>query len=46
MTDEPLRSARLRRYRDDKPAALADTMDTVRAIYLRQTGLPPPERKE
>jgi DNA ligase-1 len=28
-----LRFARLRRYRDDKPAALADTLDTVERIH-------------
>ena len=31
-----LRFARIRRYRDDKTAADADTMDTVRAIYAGQ----------
>jgi hypothetical protein len=28
-----LRFARVVRYRDDKPAAEADTIDTVRALY-------------
>jgi DNA ligase-1 len=28
-----LRFARVRRYRDDKPATEADTLDTVRAIF-------------
>jgi DNA ligase 1 len=28
-----LRFARVVRYRDDKPAAEADTIDTVRAFY-------------
>ena len=28
-----LRFARVLRYRDDKPAAEADTIDTVRAIH-------------
>jgi len=31
-----LRFARIKRYRDDKTAADADTMDTVRAIYAGQ----------
>jgi DNA ligase-1 len=31
-----LRFARIRRYRDDKTEADADTMDTVRAIYAGQ----------
>ncbi len=30
-----LRFARVKRYRDDKPAAEADTIDTVRAIFAR-----------
>jgi len=33
-----LRLARVKRYRDDKRAAEADTMDTVRRIYAAQTG--------
>jgi DNA ligase 1 len=32
-----LRLARVKRYRDDKRAAEADTMDTVRKIYAAQT---------
>jgi len=32
-----LRLARVKRYRDDKRAAEADTMDTVRRIYAAQT---------
>ena len=31
-----LRFARVKRYRDDKPAAEADTVETVRAIWLGQ----------
>lgn len=34
-----LRFARLRRYRPDKSAAEADTIDTVRALFARQRGL-------
>jgi DNA ligase-1 len=30
-----LRFARVKRYRDDKPAAEADTIDTVCAIHAR-----------
>ena len=33
-----LRFARVRRYRDDKTAAEADTIETVRAIHRRATG--------
>jgi DNA ligase 1 len=33
-----LRLARVKRYRDDKPAAEADNMDTVRRIYAAQAG--------
>ena len=33
-----LRLARVKRYRDDKPAAEADTMETVRRIYAAQSG--------
>lgn len=33
-----LRFARVLRYRDDKPAAEADTIDTVRAIHAQQGG--------
>ena len=38
-----LRFARVKRYRTDKRAADADTLDTVRAIYRETTGLEPPE---
>jgi DNA ligase-1 len=40
-----LRLARVKRYRDDKPATEADTFATVRAIYQKATGLPPPPRR-
>jgi DNA ligase-1 len=33
-----LRFARVLRYRDDKPATEADTIDTVRAFYATQNG--------
>ena len=33
-----LRLARVKRYRDDKPAAEADTMEAVRRIYAAQSG--------
>jgi DNA ligase-1 len=33
-----LRFARIKRYRQDKPATESDTIDTVRAIYARQRG--------
>jgi DNA ligase-1 len=33
-----LRFARVVRYRDDKTAAEADTIDTVRAIHARSRG--------
>jgi DNA ligase-1 len=32
-----LRLARVKRYRDDKPAAEADTMDSVRRVYAAQS---------
>lgn len=35
-----LRFARVKRYREDKTAADADTLDTVRAIFRRQFGEP------
>ncbi|MEM9058366.1 MAG: ATP-dependent DNA ligase, partial [Pseudomonadota bacterium] len=35
-----LRFARVKRYRDDKSAAEADTLDTVRAIFAG-SGVPP-----
>lgn len=35
-----LRLARVKRYRDDKRADEADTMDAVRKIYLAQAGAP------
>jgi DNA ligase-1 len=37
-----LRFARVKGYRPDKTAAEADTMETLREIYRRQTGLEPP----
>lgn len=37
-----LRFARVKRYRRDKPAAEADTIQTVRELYMRQTGLEAP----
>lgn len=37
-----LRFARVKRYRDDKTAAEADTIETVRGIYAAATGLEPP----
>ncbi|HEU5039600.1 MAG TPA: ATP-dependent DNA ligase [Gemmatimonadales bacterium] len=37
-----LRFARVKGYRPDKGPADADTMDTLREIYRRQTGLEPP----
>lgn len=37
-----LRFARVKRYRDDKTAAEADTIDTVRKLYTQQTGEPAP----
>jgi DNA ligase-1 len=37
-----LRFARIKGYRPDKSPADADTMDTLREIYRRQTGLEPP----
>jgi DNA ligase-1 len=37
-----LRFARVKGYRPDKAAAEADTMETLREIYRRQTGLEPP----
>jgi len=37
-----LRFARVKRYRRDKPAAEADTIQTVRDLYTRQTGLDAP----
>jgi DNA ligase-1 len=39
-----LRFARVKRYRDDKPAAEADTFATIQSIYERTTGQPPPVR--
>jgi DNA ligase-1 len=35
-----LRFARVKRYRDDKGTADADTIDTVRAIFDGQSGEP------
>jgi len=40
-----LRFARVKRYRDDKPASEADTLSAVQAIYRQQTGLEPPPRR-
>lgn len=37
-----LRFARVKRYRDDKPAAEADTIEAVQALFARQTGLTAP----
>ncbi len=37
-----LRFARVKRYRDDKTAKEADTIETVRRIYVEATGLEPP----
>jgi DNA ligase-1 len=34
-----LRLARVKRYRDDKSADTADTMETVRRIYAAQAGI-------
>ncbi|MGE3959333.1 MAG: ATP-dependent DNA ligase [Vicinamibacterales bacterium] len=39
-----LRFARVKRYRDDKPADQADTFEAVRRLYARDTGLEPPPR--
>ena len=39
-----LRFARVKRYRDDKPAAQADTLNTVRRLYTHATGLEAPVR--
>jgi DNA ligase 1 len=39
-----LRFARVKRYRDDKTAAEADTFASIQAIYQRATGQPPPVR--
>jgi DNA ligase-1 len=39
-----LRFARVKRYRDDKTAADADTFAAIRAIYERTTGHAPPLR--
>jgi DNA ligase-1 len=35
-----LRLARVKRYRNDKQAAEADTMDAVRRVYAAQAGAP------
>jgi DNA ligase-1 len=40
-----LRFARVKRYRDDKTAADADTFATIQAIYQRATGHAPPLRR-
>ena len=39
-----LRFARVKRYRDDKTAAEADTFATIQTIYQQTTGEPPPMR--
>ena len=39
-----LRFARVKRYREDKTAAGADTFATIQAIYRQMTGLEPPVR--
>ena len=39
-----LRFARVKRYREDKTAAEADTFATIQAIYRQMTGLEPPVR--
>jgi DNA ligase-1 len=39
-----LRFARVKRYRPDKPAAEADTFQTIQTIYSRTTGLEAPSR--
>jgi DNA ligase-1 len=39
-----LRFARVKRYRQDKTAADADTLETVRDIYRRSSGREPPHR--
>jgi DNA ligase-1 len=41
-----LRLARVKRYRDDKPASEADTFATVRSLYRRATGLDTPSPRE
>jgi DNA ligase 1 len=40
-----LRFARVKRYRDDKTAAEADTFETLQQMYERMTGLPAPPRR-
>jgi len=35
-----LRFARVKRYRDDKPAAEADTITTIQAMYRQLVGQP------
>jgi DNA ligase-1 len=39
-----LRFARVKRYRQDKTAAAADTLATIQSIYRQMTGLEPPVR--
>ncbi|MGR8919438.1 MAG: ATP-dependent DNA ligase, partial [Gammaproteobacteria bacterium] len=41
-----LRFARVKRYRDDKTAAEADTLETVQRLYAAQTGLEPPQMRD
>jgi DNA ligase-1 len=40
-----LRFARVKRYREDKSAADADTYETIQRIYAQMTGLEPPARR-
>jgi DNA ligase-1 len=37
-----LRFARVKRYREDKPASEADTIETVRRIFAGGISAPPP----
>ena len=39
-----LRFARVKRYRDDKPASEADTLATIQTMYTQMTGEPAPVR--
>jgi DNA ligase-1 len=39
-----LRFARVKRYREDKQAAEADTFATIQSLYQQMTGQPPPPR--
>jgi ATP-dependent DNA ligase len=40
-----LRFARVKRYREDKPASEADTIATIQSIYKQTTGNDPPPRR-